>query len=77
MMVTNVRGEFSGVQGTVIYDPENPTGSSVDVVIDANMINTLEAARDTHLKITDFRMSRNTPLSPSRAARSHRMATAN
>jgi len=54
MMITNVRGGFSGVQGTVVYDPENPTASSVEVVIDANMINTLEAARDAHLKSADF-----------------------
>ena len=54
MMITNVRGGFSGVQGTLVYDPENPTASSVEVVIDANMINTLEAARDTHLKSPDF-----------------------
>jgi polyisoprenoid-binding protein YceI len=54
MMITNVRGGFSGVQGTVVYDPENPTASSVEVVIDANMINTLESARDAHLKSADF-----------------------
>jgi len=54
MMISNVRGGFSGVQGTVVYDPENPTASSVEVVIDANKINTLEAARDAHLKSADF-----------------------
>jgi polyisoprenoid-binding protein YceI len=54
MMITNVRGGFSGVEGTVVYDSENPTAASVDVVIDANRINTLEAARDTHLKSADF-----------------------
>jgi polyisoprenoid-binding protein YceI len=54
MMITNVRGGFSGVQGTAVYDAENPTASSIEVVIDANMINTLEAARDTHLKSADF-----------------------
>jgi polyisoprenoid-binding protein YceI len=54
MMITNVRGGFSGVQGTVLYDPENPTASSVEVVIDANRINTLEAARDAHLKSAEF-----------------------
>ncbi len=54
MMITNVRGGFSGVQGTVVYDPEKSTASSVEVVIDASTINTLEAARDTHLKSADF-----------------------
>jgi polyisoprenoid-binding protein YceI len=54
MMVTNVRGVFSGVQGTVVYDQENSTASSVELTIDANGINTLEAARDAHLKSADF-----------------------
>jgi polyisoprenoid-binding protein YceI len=54
MMITNVRGGFSGLQGTVVYDPQNPAASSIEVVIDANTINTLEAARDTHLKSPDF-----------------------
>jgi polyisoprenoid-binding protein YceI len=54
MMISNVRGGFSGVQGTVVYDPENAGASSAEVVIDANTINTLEAARDTHLKSADF-----------------------
>ena len=54
MMITNVLGGFSGVQGTVVYDAEDPSASSVDVVIDAKMINTLEAARDAHLKSADF-----------------------
>ncbi|MGO8796456.1 MAG: YceI family protein [Candidatus Sulfotelmatobacter sp.] len=54
MMITNVRGSFSGVQGTVQYDPENPSTSSVDVTIDANTINTQEPDRDKHLKSADF-----------------------
>jgi polyisoprenoid-binding protein YceI len=54
MMITNVRGGFSGVTGTVEYDAENPSGSSVEAVIDATTINTQEAARDTHLKSADF-----------------------
>src|SRR5579863_262492 len=54
MMITNVRGAFSGVQGTVVYDPENLSASSVDVTIDANTINTQEPDRDKHLKSADF-----------------------
>ena len=54
MMITNVRGSFSGVQGTVVYDPENLSASSVDVTIDANTINTQEPDRDKHLKSADF-----------------------
>ena len=54
MMITNVRGAFSGVQGTVVYDPENLSASSVDVTIDTNTINTQEPDRDRHLKSADF-----------------------
>jgi polyisoprenoid-binding protein YceI len=54
MMITNVRGSFSGVQGTVVYDPDNLGASSVDVTIDANTLNTGDANRDTHVKSAEF-----------------------
>jgi polyisoprenoid-binding protein YceI len=54
MMITNVRGAFNNLQGTVAYDPQNPAASSVDVIIDAKTINTLEADRDAHMKSADF-----------------------
>ena len=54
MMVTNVRGEFAGVSGTVVFDAENPANSKVDAKIDVNTIQTRDAQRDTHLKSADF-----------------------
>jgi polyisoprenoid-binding protein YceI len=54
LMITNVRGAFSSVQGTVVYDSDDPTASSVDAVIDASSINTNEPQRDAHLKSADF-----------------------
>lgn len=54
MMITNVHGGFSGVQGTVIFDPQNLSASRLDVVIDAATVNTQEAQRDAHLKSADF-----------------------
>jgi polyisoprenoid-binding protein YceI len=54
MMMTNVRGGFSSIQGTIEYDPENPSESSVEVAIDASKINTLDEQRDAHLKSPDF-----------------------
>jgi polyisoprenoid-binding protein YceI len=54
MMITNVRGAFSGVQGTIVYDPENLTASGVDVTIDVTTVNTNDSTRDTHLKSADF-----------------------
>jgi polyisoprenoid-binding protein YceI len=54
MMITNVRGGFSGVQGSIEYDRENPAQSGVEVVIDASRISTLDEQRDAHLKSPDF-----------------------
>lgn len=54
MMVSNVRGEFAKVTGTVVYDPKNLKASSVEAVIDATTINTHEPKRDDHLKSPDF-----------------------
>jgi polyisoprenoid-binding protein YceI len=54
MMITNVRGGFSGVQGVIEYDPDLPSDSSVEVTIDASKINTLDEQRDAHLKNADF-----------------------
>jgi polyisoprenoid-binding protein YceI len=54
MMITNVRGGFSRVQGTIVYDPENLSGSSIEANIDTSSINTLDEQRDAHLKSADF-----------------------
>jgi polyisoprenoid-binding protein YceI len=54
LMVSNVRGEFSGIAGTVVFDPENATHSKVEATIDATTINTRDEQRDQHLKSADF-----------------------
>lgn len=54
MMVSNVRGEFAKVTGTVVYDPKNLKASSVEAVIDATSINTHEPKRDDDLKSPNF-----------------------
>jgi polyisoprenoid-binding protein YceI len=54
MMITNVRGAFSNIQGSIVWDPANPAQSSVEAVIDATTVQTQEAARDAHLKSADF-----------------------
>jgi polyisoprenoid-binding protein YceI len=54
MMVTNVRGGFRSVNGTVVFDPADPAGSSIEAVIDAASINTMDEQRDAHLKSADF-----------------------
>jgi polyisoprenoid-binding protein YceI len=54
MMITNVRGGFSSVKGTVEYDPAEPGATTTDVTIDASTIKTLDDQRDAHLKSADF-----------------------
>jgi polyisoprenoid-binding protein YceI len=54
MMISNVRGGFSKVTGTVEFDPANPAATTIDVVIDASSIKTLDDQRDTHLRSADF-----------------------
>jgi polyisoprenoid-binding protein YceI len=54
LMISNVRGEFAKVTGTVVYDPKNPKASSVEATIDATSINTHEPKRDDQLKSPDF-----------------------
>ena len=54
LMVSNVRGEFSGVSGTVVFDAEDSTNSKVEAAIDATMIRTRDSERDQLLKSADF-----------------------
>lgn len=54
MMITNVKGHFTGVTGVLTLDEQDITKSHVEATIDAATINTREADRDTHLKSPDF-----------------------
>jgi len=54
MMISNVKGEFTRVTGSVEFDPSKPDAARVEVVIDATSINTREGQRDGHLKSADF-----------------------
>lgn len=54
MMVTTVKGSFTGVTGTLILDDENPANSSVTVEIDVATVNTRDEKRDEHLRSADF-----------------------
>jgi polyisoprenoid-binding protein YceI len=54
MMISNVRGRFEKLEGTVDFNPEDPEKSTVDVRIMADSINTREPQRDGHLKSADF-----------------------
>jgi polyisoprenoid-binding protein YceI len=54
MMITNVRGSFSGVTGTVVIDDADHSQSTVEAVIDTNTLNTLDPGRDGHVKSAEF-----------------------
>jgi polyisoprenoid-binding protein YceI len=54
MMISNVKGSFNNLSGTLIEDTSNPTLSHVDATIDVSTISTGDAQRDAHLKSADF-----------------------
>lgn len=53
-MVTKVRGAFNDVEGVINVDVDDPTNSSVNVVIQVKSIDTRNAQRDEHLRTNDF-----------------------
>lgn len=54
MMISNVKGSFSGITGTLIEDTADPTRSRVEAIIPVDTISTGDEQRDTHLKSADF-----------------------
>lgn len=51
---TQVPGGFGEFEGTIVHDPDNIPGSTVDFTVQAASINTNDAKRDEHLKSGDF-----------------------
>jgi polyisoprenoid-binding protein YceI len=54
MMISNVKGQFTGISGVLNLNEDDVTKSSVEATIDAASINTRDAQRDGHLKSADF-----------------------
>src|SRR5580698_9246199 len=54
MMISNVKGSFNGLAGTLTEDPSDPSLSHVEATIDISTISTGDAQRDGHLKSADF-----------------------
>ncbi len=52
--VSNVRGSFSGIVGTLVWDEKDPSKSQVDVTIPTASISTNNASRDADLKSANF-----------------------
>jgi polyisoprenoid-binding protein YceI len=54
LMITTVKGRFTGVDGTVLIDEANPSNAEVEVRIEASTVDTREPQRDAHLRSADF-----------------------
>lgn len=54
MMITNVKGRFTDVEGTLEFDQADVTKSKITATIAAASIDTRNTDRDTHLKSADF-----------------------
>jgi polyisoprenoid-binding protein YceI len=54
LMVSNVKGAFSKVTGTVNYDPNNLAASNVDATIDVSTVDTRQPMRDADLRSPNF-----------------------
>jgi polyisoprenoid-binding protein YceI len=46
----NNEGSFKGLQGTILFDPQNAPADSFDVSVDAASVNTDNEMRDEHLR---------------------------
>ena len=54
MMISNVKGAFKNITGTLKLNGADLTQSAVEASIDASTIDTCDAQRDAHLKSADF-----------------------
>ncbi|MFZ3187109.1 MAG: YceI family protein [Candidatus Sulfotelmatobacter sp.] len=54
MMISNVKGHFAKVAGTLSLDESDLAKSRVEAEIEAASIETRDAQRDAHLKTSDF-----------------------
>lgn len=61
MMISKVRGQFESFSGSVNFDADNPTNTTVDIAVETGSINTKEGQRDGHLKSADFFDAQNYP----------------
>ena len=69
LMVSNVKGRFAEVDGTITLDESNPSLSSVEATIPVAGIDTKQADRDAHLRSADFFDAENHPYLTFRSTR--------
>lgn len=54
LAISNVRGEFGNVRGTITFDDRDPAATRIDATIDATTVNTRVAGRDEDLRGPSF-----------------------
>jgi polyisoprenoid-binding protein YceI len=54
LMVSNVRGEFGNVRGTIVFDDADASKTKIEATIDATTVNTRVAGRDEDLRSANF-----------------------
>jgi polyisoprenoid-binding protein YceI len=54
MVVATVKGTFNEWEGTVWFNPEEPSESKIDISINVASVDTENGGRDTHLRSPDF-----------------------
>ena len=54
MMISNVKGQFTGISGKLTLDESDLVQSRIEATIDAGSISTGDPQRDGHLKSADF-----------------------
>jgi polyisoprenoid-binding protein YceI len=47
-------GDFTGLKGTIVFNPKSLTTSSINVSVDANSVNTDNGGRDKHLRKEEY-----------------------
>lgn len=54
MGFSNITGRFDASEGTLVYDPENPSASSIEISTQISSVTTGVAKLDEHLKSADY-----------------------
>lgn len=54
LVFNTVKGTFSGMNGEIIFNPDNLSSSNFEVCINVSSINTGNKKRDNHLRNEDF-----------------------
>jgi len=54
MMISNVKGSFSGLTGTLVEVATDPNADLVEAFVEIASVSTGDEQRDTHLKSADF-----------------------